>query len=360
MHLHGEVTVDHHLFTLAQRDADTLAVTQDSSLLQLGTNFLTVRAGIAYGPAELTVDSVQSRPTPALDGWDTVAEASIKIDNDLTVLTLDGAVTEEFAALSEYRYGVCRFRVHALGRDSNWDLEVSAPTERFWIQIWPVSGASADVGVVQELKRTDQVWPGPFQQHPPPAGGVGDSSLRIASAAVLSGDESGRRTRIRRGSSRTDARVDTDQLLRSPSITQLTAVVGTGPVVALLALDRRAQRLVAAELAKRACARVGISEIDWVHDALEDIRSHVGRTPAVNRAAVYAATGEEPIEETVSTSLLDGRSIIRERVAASAIVSASQPDESVAAVTTLRLTVEVFEDSALEAISDIWDSTITP
>ncbi len=109
--------------------ADTLAVAVESSLFDAGSGFLTVRTGVAYGLFSIGVEILRDQPDSTLfEEWENVAECTINAST-LCVMTLQGDPVEDFTDLTVVEPGRYRVRVHARGRDANWDMDVTEPTE---------------------------------------------------------------------------------------------------------------------------------------------------------------------------------------------------------------------------------------
>lgn len=150
----GVVRADHHQFSLGAVETDTLATTTEGSLIDLGPGFVTVRTGIAYGPAALSVELHGTPPALSDSAWEVVEECSITVDQPIHVLTLDGEVVSPFdETLQHVDAGTYRVRVSARGRDLMWDMDVSEPVESYAVDLW-----RAPFGEFEQIKKQDQVW----------------------------------------------------------------------------------------------------------------------------------------------------------------------------------------------------------
>ncbi|UOT01581.1 hypothetical protein MPY17_21550 [Rhodococcus opacus] len=148
------VEADHHQFTIGERQADTLAVAVESSSSTQVVNFLTVHTGVAYGPVSIGVEILGDQPESTLfEDWENVAECTIRAST-LCVMTLQGEPVEDITELTGVDPGKFRVRVHARGRDLNWDMDVAEPTEDYLVQLWPVPRVWGFV----RLKKTDTAW----------------------------------------------------------------------------------------------------------------------------------------------------------------------------------------------------------
>lgn len=140
----GLVPVDYHQFYLI--DGDFL----NSSFPRWTVNGLVdsdcpgcavVHTGIAMGDARLTVEARTGPPAPAsvsLTAWDAIAEISLEAPHGhLAVQPLMNPLEDDFPVLTPAGPGTYRVRVHARGRDSNYDLAVSEPCEDYLVQVWP-------------------------------------------------------------------------------------------------------------------------------------------------------------------------------------------------------------------------------
>jgi hypothetical protein len=150
----GIVQVDHHQFTVGMVEADTLDTSDEGSLIVLGPGFVTVRTGIAYGPASLSVELHDARPELSDRGWEVIEECSVKFDVPLHILTLDGEVVGQFDEILQHAdAGTYRVRIEARGRDLMWDVDVTEPTESYAIHLW-----RAPLSKFEKIKKVDQVW----------------------------------------------------------------------------------------------------------------------------------------------------------------------------------------------------------
>lgn len=151
----GLVDADHHQFcfgsVLAEPDEDAA----EGSVLSVSGGACVIQTGIAYGPVAVHVAVLAtSPPDDEFVEWEIVEEASIRFGDDpVAVMTLAGAVTPDLTVAldTDETYAV---RVSARGRDDNWDMEVTAPTEDYLIQLWPRESQAG----VRQLKKTDEVW----------------------------------------------------------------------------------------------------------------------------------------------------------------------------------------------------------
>lgn len=144
----GTVQVDHHQFLLTTSDADTTDVTAEGTLIWTGPGFVSVLTGIANGPATLTVET-DPGTDPEFGDWETIEETVLEAGSPLHVTSLDGDLAENFGAVAAGRY---RVRVHARGRDTHFDLGVTAPTETYLIQLTPTTNRP---GGLTRVRKTD-------------------------------------------------------------------------------------------------------------------------------------------------------------------------------------------------------------
>lgn len=154
----GTVQVDHHQFLLTTTDADPTDVTAEGALIWTGPGFVAVLTGIAYGPATVVLDI--SATNVELSAWEAVEETVIDAATDLRLMTLGGDVIAEFAPTPAGRY---RVRVHARGRDAQWDLDVTEPTEHYLLQVSPTMDPT---GGIEQLRKTDTAYDPPAKQVP--------------------------------------------------------------------------------------------------------------------------------------------------------------------------------------------------
>lgn len=102
---------------------------------------IAIMTGIVYGPLEVTVRVLPGPPDTLEDGWEDITEVSVRAeDPELGVqvsddgrpgITLGG---EASPALGEEWH---RLRVHARGRDIDYDLVADEPNEHYLLVFWP-------------------------------------------------------------------------------------------------------------------------------------------------------------------------------------------------------------------------------
>ncbi|WP_036509335.1 hypothetical protein [Nocardia aobensis] len=146
----GTVDVSDHQFLLTGSDTDTSDVTAEGTLDWTGPGFLTVLTGIAHGPATLTIETTTGEPDSA--EWETVEEAVIDTATELLVAGIDGRVAGEFTPISPGRY---RIRVHARGRDTDFDGTSTEPVEQYLVQL---TTTTETPGSVVGIRKTDNAY----------------------------------------------------------------------------------------------------------------------------------------------------------------------------------------------------------
>ncbi len=95
--------------------------------------------GIFMGPAIVDVESRQDRPADDDDiRWEDVAEFTAQRIRGVP-MSVHGEMelpAEGVPDLASGDSAAVRIRVSATGRDENYDLAVSEPTERYLVQVW--------------------------------------------------------------------------------------------------------------------------------------------------------------------------------------------------------------------------------
>jgi hypothetical protein len=119
---------------------------------------LRIVTGIAMGPVRVAVRQRVAPPAAVVDGWEDVVEVSCRAVEDDVVAAgpYDDAPDLRFA-VNPPGAGWFRLRVHARGRDLDYDLVATEPHEEYLLVTWPappeppaVLGAAS--GVAQQLE----------------------------------------------------------------------------------------------------------------------------------------------------------------------------------------------------------------
>ncbi|MGW4371757.1 hypothetical protein ACWEKT_39685 [Nocardia takedensis] len=155
----GTVQVDHHRFLLTADGADTTEMTSEGTLIRTGPGFVTVLTGIAHGPTTLTLDTT-SGAAPRISDWEVVEETVLDSAETLRVTSPDALAPPDFTPIRAGRY---RVRVHARGRDTRRDLDVTEPPETYHITLTP---STDPAGIVTALTMTDNATIRPWSRFP--------------------------------------------------------------------------------------------------------------------------------------------------------------------------------------------------
>ncbi|MFJ3842199.1 hypothetical protein ACIPY6_42850 [Streptomyces sp. NPDC090054] len=150
-YLHGH-EFDPTGFTYSGFNGLLAPLTPGNGITTPGT-FAIILSGTETGPLTVTLElRATPPPSPALDPWDEIVEASLHLPEGDAFL-IDAHDHTPFPSLSAYTGTPCRIRAHARGRDNAHDLGiVETPVEEHLIQIWPASTTE-----LTEHKLTDQV-----------------------------------------------------------------------------------------------------------------------------------------------------------------------------------------------------------
>lgn len=127
--------------TLTLRESTSMAQALDTM-----TNSLTTRldagvhifTGVWGGPVHLSLEILASAPSAQPTAWwDDISEDSVVLRGDPLVVTVPGTDADTTAELVTLSAGSYRLRVHARGRDLDFDLIAEEPREWYLLQIWP-------------------------------------------------------------------------------------------------------------------------------------------------------------------------------------------------------------------------------
>ncbi|MFE7417919.1 hypothetical protein [Rhodococcus sp. NPDC057529] len=336
------VEANHHQFVIGERQADTLAVTVESSLFDAGRDFLTVHTGVANGPVSIGIEILGDQPESTLfEDWENVAECTIST-SALCVMTLQGEPVEDFTDLAVVDVGRYRVRVHARGRDVNWDMDVAEPTEDYLVQLWPVARVQGFV----RLKKTDTAWSEVDPELPIAAPAVARESVQAPNPQAL-GRPKLKRLVNRKSVSRFQ--------LRNFNAFKDVAQVDRLLAEKLLALSDDELRSVAQWLPRRALTRVGLFGIEWVSSGVTVLEAGLWERPKdVYAAAVRARTGGDPdVPVTQIVSVFDGQLVDPAHGALDALIFGFDPDPAVAAFLGLHGTLLAYGSHWKELVNDL-------
>lgn len=105
-----------------------------------------VYTGIYAGPIHLTVEVLDREPDTVAPGWEDVAEVSLVLPEGKVYFNQPtGSDTHELGSLSSAETGSYRARLHAVGRDTDYDNVVDVSKERHLVQLWKALPADTTV-----------------------------------------------------------------------------------------------------------------------------------------------------------------------------------------------------------------------
>jgi hypothetical protein len=96
-----------------------------------------VMTGIATGWVRVTCEALSSRPPVVADGWDDVAEVSLAVSEGPLRVTGWGSGPPSDVRLDAHGPGCYRIRIHARGRDADYDGSPEESVEEFVLLAWP-------------------------------------------------------------------------------------------------------------------------------------------------------------------------------------------------------------------------------
>ncbi|TNB74197.1 hypothetical protein FHJ30_05740 [Arthrobacter sp. BB-1] len=125
-----------------------------------------ISTGVESGPIHLSVEVMESRPEAISPGWEDIHEVSLMLPAGRAYFnTPAGRGMKELGAIMADERGSYRARLHAIGRDTAFDLVVEAPVEQHMIQFWkesssPPSVISSALERGKSLPRFIKMWQG--------------------------------------------------------------------------------------------------------------------------------------------------------------------------------------------------------
>jgi len=150
------IEVDFHQFTIGHDEGpvDHPKVSRVELVWAITATSARVSTGIASGPVRVTCRALDEAPLVLEDGWEDVMELSLETTPDWALSAAGnwGGDEELVDRIDVHGPGTYRLRVHARGRDINYDGAVEEPVEDYLVLGWPAPAAPTRV-----LKATSKV-----------------------------------------------------------------------------------------------------------------------------------------------------------------------------------------------------------
>ncbi|WP_143118291.1 hypothetical protein [Actinomadura madurae] len=149
----GEIYADNHSFLLAEPgEYPSSAIEFFNGLVAVQSGLAMILTGVAMGPVEVTLELWDELPSVDFGDWDEIVEVSLYArEANVSLTGPEVEAPAHMPVVSSAGPGSYRLRVHARGRDENYDLAVRSPSESYLIQT--CLGPSAPEVVI---KATDQ------------------------------------------------------------------------------------------------------------------------------------------------------------------------------------------------------------
>jgi hypothetical protein len=166
----GVIPVSHHQFGVTNIDNYPMPPRgQRNGLVEPADGGVVVKTGIHTGRVYLSVELRTDAPVDVDDSWEEITEVSIDPPaprslgpteaalllgrapepRGLRIVALMSDLEAPFPDLDPPGGGPCRLRVHARGRDANYDGVDSEPREEYLLVAWPAS--MADVVIHKQM-----------------------------------------------------------------------------------------------------------------------------------------------------------------------------------------------------------------
>ncbi|MGV9381228.1 hypothetical protein ACWDRB_35810 [Nonomuraea sp. NPDC003707] len=154
----ADVHVSYHQIQVREEEGDVPVVDGvPNGLTASVPGAAVIRTGIHTGVVDVTVRLADAPPADAAEGWDEVEEVElISFEGGMRLAGLLGDLPEELPVLTPHGPGRYGMRVHARGRDIDYDGVARVPFEFYLVTVWPIDvGPEArrrlGVGVAEEL-----------------------------------------------------------------------------------------------------------------------------------------------------------------------------------------------------------------
>jgi hypothetical protein len=116
-----------------------------------------VFTGISAGTIQLAVEVLDHEPAAIAPGWEDVLEVSLTIPEGKAYFNRPtGSDVHDIGALDAGEAGSYRARLHATGRDTDYDLVVDSSKERHLVQLW--KAPPADTVVLANTSSAGKTW----------------------------------------------------------------------------------------------------------------------------------------------------------------------------------------------------------
>ena len=155
--------VSHHQFGVTHSDDYPMPVrSRANDLVEPADGGLVVKTGIHTGRVHLSVEVRTVAPDDVDDSWEEITEVSVNTPEPrllspkevgllrgrppeplaLRIVALMSDLEDPFPELNPPGGGPCRLRVHARGRDANYDGVDFEPREEYLLVVWPAEIAA--------------------------------------------------------------------------------------------------------------------------------------------------------------------------------------------------------------------------
>jgi hypothetical protein len=149
----GNIFADNHSFLLAEPgEYPSSSIDFSNGLVAVQPGLAVILTGVAIGPVEVTLEYWDELPSVDFGSWDEIVEVSLHSrEGNVSVTGPEVEAPAHMPVVSSAGPGSYRLRVHARGRDENYDFAVRSPSESYLIQTCFAPSAPEVV-----IKATDQ------------------------------------------------------------------------------------------------------------------------------------------------------------------------------------------------------------
>jgi hypothetical protein len=111
-----------------------------------GHESATIIVGTSSGYVNVTAEALDREPEEVIEqGWEDIVEVDLHATTGDVIVMALMEDPPELPGLTPHGPGNYRLRVHAAGRDQDFDMVVASPVEEYLIQSWPITSPLGEI-----------------------------------------------------------------------------------------------------------------------------------------------------------------------------------------------------------------------